>query len=304
MRPAIVTSQKAIVLSARPAPCVAGAPTSAPRNARGKWSSPVCDRNFIKAWGDSSSLERGRAMSNEHWLRFEGAARGRSSATGPRTVKSSSAELDPVRRDPPGARCHARGGGTHSAPRTTLQRTSATGSSAATSRRSTEHVGSSTRPVSFASSVAPFGVSAIPCLAHTNRAFVASGDLTYEVQETDGVDLRSLRAPQTTAGDGCPDVVLIESAVCDSQRGIGWPSHHVPAVTRGLRSSRLSSHCHSKKPFCTWMRPKVTSSRRRLRSPRIGTFSMEIRTIQTRRRCTMLCFCCAVHAGSARPAST
>jgi len=48
---------------------------------------------------------------------------------------------------------------------------------------------------------------------------MTSRDHTYEVQETDGDDPSTWRAPHATVGDGCPGVVLLKSAARSSQRG-------------------------------------------------------------------------------------
>ena len=95
------------------------------------------------------------------------------------------------------------------------------GSSVGASRRSRGFDGTSAHPVGYASSVAPFGVSAIPRLAHVNRALGARDGHTYEVQETDGVDRSGLRVSPATVGDGCPDAVPMNRLRVSSQRGNG-----------------------------------------------------------------------------------
>jgi hypothetical protein len=207
-------------------------PTSPLRISQEKWSDHLRDRNFNNAWGDSSPLELGRVMPNECWLRCEAPLM--KSEADPYTVRLSSTDFGPMRRDPLGT-FRARGDikkGTRAATPLSYSRgpahrhdssslsASAMGSSVTASRRSWL-CGTRMRPVWPSASVAPFGVNAIPRLAHTNRALVASGDHTYEVQETDGVDPSKRRAPHATVGDGCPGVVLLKSAARSGQRGNG-----------------------------------------------------------------------------------
>jgi hypothetical protein len=171
-------------------------------------------------------------MPNECWLRWQAPLM--KSDADPYTVTLSSADFDPMRRDPLGTfrargdiNKRASGVTTCSfvgpAPRhvTRLQSASAMGSSACHDRRPWCHDGTRPRPVGPMAGVAPFGVSALKRLAHTNRAPAASGGRTYEVQETDGVDPSKRRAPHATVGDGCPGVVHLKSAACSSQRGSG-----------------------------------------------------------------------------------
>ncbi len=95
------------------------------------------------------------------------------------------------------------------------------GSSVGASRRSRGLDGTFVHPVGCAASVAPFGVSAIPRLAHVNGALQASAGRTYEVQETDGVERCMPKIALATVGDGCPGVVTMNRLRVSSQRGNG-----------------------------------------------------------------------------------
>jgi hypothetical protein len=197
----------------------AGPPTSVPQFSQEKWSGQSCDRNFNNAWGDSSPLELGRVMPNECWLRWQTPLM--KSEGVPYTVKSSSTE-GPTRRDPLGISSPARAAST--APHrseTRLQNASAMGSSASHDRRPWQPGWDALAPRRPMTGVAPYGVSTVIRLAHTNRARSASGDTTYEVQETDGGRPSERRAPHATAGDGCPSAVHLKSAARSSQRGCG-----------------------------------------------------------------------------------
>jgi len=200
------------------------APTSTSRNEQEKWCGVQRDRNFKIARVDSSALEleslqpTGRVMPNECWLPCEAPLT--ESEVVPHTVTESSIEQGPERRDPRRTIYCSRHHTTNRHGRRP-QRASAMGSSVGTSRRSRGHDGTIQRPVGHATSVAPFGVSAIMRLAHVNGAREASRGDTYEVQETDGVDPSSFRAPQATVGDGCPGVVTMKTAARSSQRGNG-----------------------------------------------------------------------------------
>ena len=204
-------------------------PTSPSRNAREEWSDHSCDRNFIEAWGDSSPLELGREMPNECWTRnemsLEQGAEWAANAgeANLRTVNESRIDHGTMRRDPLGTYPCTRQEDTALARRvrSNPRRASAMGSSVGVSRHSRGSDGRSVRPVEAAPSVAPFGVSAIPRLAHVNGALEASEVRTYEVQETDGVDPRALWASPATVGDGCPGVVPMNRLRASSQRGNG-----------------------------------------------------------------------------------
>jgi hypothetical protein len=151
-------------------------------------------------------------MPNECWLRWKAPLM--KSEGVPHTAIEPSTEQGPTRRDPRGT-LRARGDSTCPVPEGNEpyeqgpQCASAMGGFAATSRRSCGPDGKVERPVERASSVAPFGVSANPRLAHANRALAARDGHTYEVQETDGVDPSEQRVPLATVGDGCPGVVTL-----------------------------------------------------------------------------------------------
>ena len=172
-------------------------------------------------------------MPNECWLRnemlleqsagAEWAANDDAGEADSPTVKQSSTEQGTMRRDPLGTYPCTRQEDTALARRiqSNPRSASAMGSSVGVSRRSRGFDGTSVRPVDSASSVAPFGVSAIPRLAHVNGALEASEGHTYEVQETDGVDPSALWASPATVGDGCPGVVPMDRLRVSSQRGNG-----------------------------------------------------------------------------------
>ena len=92
------------------------------------------------------------------------------------------------------------------------------GSFVGASRHSGGHDGTKLRPIAFVTSVAPFGVSAHPRLAHVNGAFESSAVRTYEVQETDGVDPRAHRMLSAPAGDGRPGDVTMDGRIWRPKR--------------------------------------------------------------------------------------
>lgn len=219
-----------------------GAPTWSPRNAQEEWSGRQGDRNFIKAWGDSSPLERGRVMPNECWLRCEAPLD--EGEADPCTVRMPSTvfglcggtrkdvtlvQHEPTREAAPcGPPPHL---GTNPAPGST----SATGSYLATSRRSRNRVGTYMRPVGYPKGVAPFGVSAVTRLAHTNRAFSMSEDCTYEVQETDGAIGSNCERLTPPLGTGAPTLFFLNRLRVAANEVMDVHDHH---VSRGLVTRR------------------------------------------------------------------
>lgn len=231
---------------------VSVAPTFPLRSLQTKWSAAKADRNLNEARVQSSALEleslqsTGRVMFNERWLPCEAPL---SESEGVlHTVTEPSVEQGAPRRDPrstpfsPSRQAttfdcgHGRGYGQ---PRSA----SAMGSYVDTSSRSRGRDGTSTHPVAFMTSGAPFDASAATRLAIVSQRSQRSqrsrrsqrsqtpatrdghifGDLDSS-RPCSSVDHRASSAfwaPKAIVGDGCPGVVTMNKAARSSQRGIG-----------------------------------------------------------------------------------